>query len=369
MAAPVPTPALFSPAKVGNIELQHRVVLAPLTRFRATAAHVHTKLAVEYYKQRASVPGTMLFTEATYIAAKAGGYAHAPGIYTDEQVAAWKEIVDAVHSKGSFIFLQMWALGRGALIEELEGHDYVSASDVQPSTSPIPPRPLTVDEIKEYVRLYTTAASNAVHRAGFDGVEVHAANGYLLDQFIQDVSNKRTDAYGGSIENRARLPLEVLDAVTAKVGAEKVGFRVSPWGRYGNMRMEDPIPQFSYLIQQISEKLPNLAYIHVVEPRMEGYLDRKAEAGESNDFIRDIWAPRPIISAGAYTRELALEAAEKKGDLVAFGRYFISNPDLPLRLKKNLPLTNYDRDTFYDIEAAKGYVDYTFAPENVAELA
>ncbi|KAI0342407.1 FMN-linked oxidoreductase [Trametopsis cervina] len=365
-------PKLFTPIQVGDVTLQHRVVLAPLTRFRASKAHVHKPIAVEYYKQRASVPGTMLITEASYIAAKAGGYANVPGIYNDEQIAAWKEIVDAVHAKGSFIYLQLWALGRAAMPEQLElegSFPYVSASDVLLEGRDVAPRALTTDEIKEYVQFYATAASNAVHRAGFDGVEIHGANGYLVDQFLQDVTNKRTDAYGGSIENRTRFALEVIDAVAAKVGAEKTGIRLSPWGSYNGMRMQDPIPTFRYLVQQITERQPKLAFIHVVEPRVNGAVDREVQEGESNDSLREVWGSRPFISAGGYNREHALKIAEEKGDLIAFGRDYIPNPDLPLRLKKNLPLTKYDRQTFYEAEAEKGYSDYPFAPENVAELA
>ncbi|KAI0342276.1 NADH:flavin oxidoreductase/NADH oxidase [Trametopsis cervina] len=368
----VSTPKLFSPVRVGDVELQHRVVLAPLTRLRARKDHVHHKMAIEHYRQRASVPGTLLITEGTIIAAKAGGYPNVPGIYTQEQIDAWKPIVEAVHEKGSYIYLQLWATGRSAfpnILEEEGPYPYVSASDVHLTERPFPPRALTTEEVKEYVQLFATAASNAVHGAGFDGVEVHGANAYLIDQFTQDVTNKRTDEYGGSIENRARFHLEILEAIVEKIGAEKTGTRLSPWGKFEEMGMEDPIPQFRYLVQQMSERFPKLAFIHVVEPRVEGAEDREVKQGESNDFIREIWAPRPIISAGGYDRIHALEVAESKGDLIAFGRAFIPNPDLPLRLKKNLPLTKYDRSTFYVPESEKGYIDYPFAPENIAELA
>ncbi|GBE84622.1 Probable inactive dehydrogenase [Sparassis crispa] len=358
-------PKLFQPIKVGDMTLAHRVVLAPLTRFRANAAHVHGDLAVEYYSQRASVTGTLLIAEGTIISANAGGFAHVPGIWNDAQIAAWKRITDAVHAKGSYIYLQLWALGRAADFEELEKEDpsfpYVSASDIQLTGKPKAPRPLTEDEIKEYVQLYTTAASNAVHGAGFDGVEVHGANGYLLDQFLQDVSNNRRDKYGGSIENRARFFLEILAAVTAKIGAQKTGVRFSPWGQFQDMRMEDPVPTFTYVISRIAELYPDLAYIHFVEPWVSGTTDRIVRDGETNDYFRKIWAPRPVISAGGYTRESALDAADKKGDLIAFGRAYISNPDLPLHLRKNIPFAKYDRDTFYTPEDPKGYIDYPFA--------
>ncbi|KAI0686790.1 NADH:flavin oxidoreductase/NADH oxidase [Cytidiella melzeri] len=371
MTVGIATPKLFTPIKVGDVTLEHRVVLAPLTRFRADSSHVHTKLGVEHYAQRAAVRGTMLITEATFIAAQAGGYPNVPGIYNEEQIAAWKAIVDAVHEKGSFIYLQLWALGRAAVPEVLASEGsfpYVSSSDVKLSEKNVAPRPLTTDEVKEYVQLYATAASNAVHGAGFDGVEIHGANGYLIDQFTQDVANKRTDEYGGSVENRGRFALEVTDAVVKKIGAEKTGIRFSPWGTFNEMKMADPIPTFSYIIKELAERHPSLAFVHVVEPRVNGSTDREAGQGESNDFIRAIWQPRPLISAGGYDRELALEAAEQKDVLVAFGRPYIPNPDLPLRLKKNLPVVKYDREKFYNVGEAAGYVDYPYAPENEEEL-
>ncbi|KZV76887.1 NADH:flavin oxidoreductase/NADH oxidase [Peniophora sp. CONT] len=360
---------LFSPIKVGNAKLEHRVVLAPLTRRRADDVHVHTDLAIEYYKQRSSTPGTLLITEATFIAPQAGGYTTVPGVWNEAQVAAWKKIVDAVHANGSTIFLQLWALGRGADAEVLqkEGpYDVVSASDI-----PIPdrpdrpvPRPLTVDEIKEYVQWYAQAAKNAVEGAGFDGVEIHSANGYLLDQFIQTNSNVRTDEYGGSIENRIRFPLEVVKAVTDAVSPARTAIRFSPWSPFQGMRLDDPIPTFTALIEQLVEHYPNLAYVHVVEPRISGNNDTPdGGAEDSNDFIRKLWAPRPLMLAGGFKRDTALKAASQDADkqnvLVAFGRYFISNPDLPKRLKANVELTHYDRSTFYT-SGPHGYTDYPF---------
>ncbi|EIN05623.1 NADH:flavin oxidoreductase/NADH oxidase [Punctularia strigosozonata HHB-11173 SS5] len=349
-------PKLFQPHKLGSLNLAHRVVLAPLTRFRADKDHIRGELAKTYYEQRASVPGTLLITEATFIAAKAGGYDHVPGIWSEAQIAGWKRVVEAVHAKGSYIFLQLWALGRAT--------DVVSASDVPINGSKSIPRPLTVPEIKEYVQLYATAARNAVHGAAFDGVEIHGANGYLIDQFIQDTSNKRTDKYGGSIENRSRFALEVVNAVIEAVGASRTGIRLSPWSPFQDMRMADPVPQFSQLTCAIRDLHPDMAYLHVVEPRTSGSDDCESHHhDESNDFARDIWRGngRALISAGGYNREKAIAVAEEKGDLVAFGRTFISNPDLPLRLINNIPLTPYNRDVFYLPENPMGYVDYTFA--------
>ncbi|CAE7207923.1 unnamed protein product, partial [Rhizoctonia solani] len=208
---------LFTPLQLGDLVLSHRVVMAPLTRFRADDNHVHTDLAVEYYAQRAEVPGTLLITEATFISPEAGGFDHIPGVWSDEQIAAWKKVTDAVHERRSYIYLQLWALGRAADPKVLarEGLPYVSSSPTPMEEGGPVPRELSKDEIKNYVDTYVKAAKNAVFKAGFDGVEIHSANGYLLDQFLQDVCNKRTDEYGGSIENRARFTLEVADAVTA----------------------------------------------------------------------------------------------------------------------------------------------------------
>ncbi|EMD36593.1 hypothetical protein CERSUDRAFT_115632 [Gelatoporia subvermispora B] len=358
-------PKLFHPVQLGGLTLAHRIAMAPLTRFRANRAHVLVDFAAEYYAQRASTPGTFIIAEATPIAPKAVGFFNVPGIWSDEQIAAWKHVTDAVHARGSYIFLQIWASGRATYLDALEAEDpslpYISASDVKLSTRPVAPRPLTISEIQDYIRTFADAAKNAVERAGFDGVEVHGANGYLIDQFIQDVTNKRTDEYGGSVENRARFALEIVDAVVEAVGEKKTGIRFSPWADFQEVGMDDPVPQFSYIVEQLRDRHPDLAYIHLIEPRAAGDGDRESQTGESNDFLREIWAPRAIISAGGFTRETAIEHAEKTGDLIAFGRAFISNPDLPRRLRENIPLTKWDRSTFYTAEEAKGYIDYAFA--------
>ncbi|KZV68715.1 FMN-linked oxidoreductase [Peniophora sp. CONT] len=359
------TPKLFQPIKVGTSELKHRIVLAPLTRFRANDAHEHTDLAVEYYVQRASTEGTLLITEATFIAPQAVGYANVPGIWNDAQIAAWKKVTDAVHAKGSSIYMQLWAHGRAALPEVLEkgGYDLVSASDIPIQEGGPAPRPLRIEEIKEYVQLYAQAAKNAVHGAGFDGVEIHSANGYLLDQFLQTNSNKRTDEYGGSIENRIRFTSEVVQAVQAAVGPERTGIRISPWSPFQAMRMPDPIPTFTALVKHLVSAHPQLSYLHVVEPRISGNADSDGNDKESNDFVRALWSPKPLIVAGNFTRDTALEAAEKDDStLVGMGRYFISNPDLPKRWMVDAELTPYDRDTFYS-KGPKGYTDWQFLAE------
>lgn len=361
-------PKLFQPTVVGKHALSHRIVLAPLTRFRANKEHVPSEHALEYYAQRGTAPGTLLITEGTFISAFAGGLNNVPGIWNDEQVDAWKLITSAVHEKGSRIFCQLWALGRGANPEVLdaEGLPYVSASDIKLSSSNRTPRALTIEEIKEYIGAYTNAAVNAI-RAGFDGVELHGANGYLIDQFLQDNSNKRTDEYGGSIENRSRFPLEVVGSVAKAIGADKTAIRVSPWGSIQDMRMDDPIPTFAHFVSGLAQKHSDLAYIHVVEPRVNGVTSREVQPGESNDFLRSIWKPRPFISAGGHTRDSAFDFAERNDDLVAFGRLFISNPDLPIRIARNLPLNKGNRDTYY-APGAVGYIDYPFAEDAFAKL-
>ncbi|KAJ6564446.1 FMN-linked oxidoreductase [Mycena capillaripes] len=375
-------PKLFQPISLGDISLKHRIVMAPLTRFRADNEHVPLPHVLEYYTQRASVPGTLLITEATFIAPQAGGYNNIPGIWSAAQIAMWKQITDAVHAKGSFIYLQLWALGRAAKPSELNAEDpslpYVSASDIplrERSATEIRPRPLSVPEIHEYTKLYATAASNAVHKAGFDGVEIHNANGYLLDQFLQDVSNVRTDQYGGSPENRCKFSLEVVDAIVAAVGPKKTGIRISPWNTYQNMGMQEPKPTFTYLVRQIVERHPEFAYIHAIEPRIDATTLRVVvPEGWSNDFLRNIWVSpqsgRRFISAGGYTRALAFEFAENKDDIIAFGRPFISNPDLPYRLLHDIPLADYDRKRFYGPSTLdpKGFTDYPFANESFGPL-
>ncbi|KAJ7683135.1 NADH:flavin oxidoreductase/NADH oxidase [Mycena rosella] len=344
---------LFQPIQVGDIELSHRIVFAPTTRFRADANHAPLPHVAEYYEQRASTSGSLLISEATFIAPRAAGYEHAPGIWSDAQISAWKTarsslVTDRVHAKGSYIYLQLWALGRAAEADTLAQEDLplVSASDVPIEGKPAP-RPLTVEEIQEYVQLYATAASNAVHKAGFDGVEIHSANGYLLDQFLHDRSNIRTDAYGGSVENRTRFPLEVADAVVKAVGQKKTGLRVSPWSTFNDMYFADPKPTYSHLVTQLRDRYPELAYLHVVEPRVDGVDTVKIKDGYSNDFIREIWGHRRLISAGGYTRETAIAAAEEKGDLVAFARPYISNPDLPYRLLHGIALAVGNRALYY----------------------
>lgn len=356
---------LFQPTKIGKLALSHRVVLPPLTRFGADDKHIPSPLAPVYYGQRASTPGSLLITEATYISPFAGGYAHVPGIWNEAQIREWKKVTDAVHAKGSFIFLQIWALGRAAKNDQLKSEDpkfdVVSASDI-PFKGGETPRPLTRDEIQEYVRYFGIAADNAVNKAGFDGVEIHNANGYLLDQFLQTNSNKRTDEYGGSVENRSRFTFQVLESVTKAVGIERTAIRLNPWGDFQDMGMpnQSVYETFSHVVTRIRDLYPDLSYLHIVEPLTPS---TESPYPVSNDFIHDIWAPRPLIRAGGFTRESAIEMADKADSLIAFGRHYIANPDLPKRLKEDLVLNPYDRSTFYlhGDQSGKGYTDYPFA--------
>ncbi|KAK4953572.1 hypothetical protein LTR10_008170 [Elasticomyces elasticus] len=368
-SAPPESSRLFTPLKLGNHELSHRIAMAPLTRFRAGDDHVQLPFVKDYYTERACVPGTMMVTEATVISPAASGYANVPGIYSDAQIKAWKEIVDSVHKAGGIFFLQLWALGRSANpdVKKSEGTgDVVSASDIPESVSgnSPTPRPLTEEEIQQYIKDYATAAKNAVEGAGFDGVEIHGANGYLVDQFIQDTSNKRTDGWGGSIEKRARFSLEVTKAVVDAVGADRTAIRLSPWSPFQGMGMKDPIPQFSYIVEEV--KKLKLAYIHLVESRVSGNAD--IEGTEKVDPFIDIWGTTsPILLSGGFKPASAQRAVNEEykdnNIVIVFGRYFVSNPDLVFRVEKGIELTQYDRKTFYDAKNEKGYLGYPFSEE------
>ncbi|KAG6873595.1 hypothetical protein C0995_013968 [Termitomyces sp. Mi166 len=371
-------PLLFQPVKIGTMTLQHRIVLAPLTRYRASKSHVPIlPLMKEYYSQRSSTPCTLLISEANVIAPQAGGNNNCPGIWSREQASCWKEITDQVHANGCYIYIQLWSLGRAALFDVLasEGYPYVAPSPIPLSSKPSPPpRELTTDEVKEYVHLYAQAARNAVEHAGFDGVEIHAGNGYLIDQFLQSSSNQRSDEYGGSIEARSKFGLDLVDAVVEAVGAERTAVRLSPWCPWQDMCKEDPTAQFSHFVSELKAHHPNLAFLHLIEPRILGNTDREYGVHESCDFLRTIWSPAPVISAGGYTRETAIQAAEERGELIAFGRYYISNPDLPFRLMNNIPLVPYDRSTFYGIVGDQkgtelGYLTYPCAKGSVEARA
>ncbi|KAI9302485.1 hypothetical protein BJ944DRAFT_242317 [Cunninghamella echinulata] len=367
------TPALFTPIKVGKHILKHRIALAPLTRLRADANLVPTESVVDYYQQRAT-EGGLLITEATAISETAGGYKFSPGIYSEDQIKSWKKVTDAAHAKGSVIFLQMWHLGRATNSSFLpEGHKQpVSASPIRiqglsnRGVEHEVPRALTIDEIKSITQDFAKAAQNAII-AGFDGIEIHSANGYLLDQFINTSSNKRTDIYGGSIENRARFSLEVIEAVAKAIGPERTAVRFSPWSGFQDMQDDTPVQTWSYIVDYLQKHVPDLAYIHFTEPRVDHRIDAPVESNsnDSLDPFREIWKGT-FIRAGNYTYDynLAYEAAEKSPNtLIAFGRSFIANPDLVERIKNHWPVNKYDRSTFYT-PGTKGYTDYPYYNES-----
>ncbi|KAK5945850.1 hypothetical protein PMZ80_003058 [Knufia obscura] len=367
---------LFQPLKLGNVKLDHRIIMAPLTRFRADDQHVQIDIAKDYYAQRSSTPGTLLITEATFISPQASGYNNVPGIWNDKQIAAWKEVTNAVHAKGCFIYLQLWALGRVAVPKNLqrqEGGPYpvVSASAVPAAEGGHVPKALTTGEIESFIQDYAQAAKNAI-TAGFDGVEIHGANGYLIDQFWQDVCNKRTDEYGGSVEKRARFGLEVTKAVIEAVGdSKKVGMRLSPWSDFQGMKMEDPVPQFLHVIKEL--KKLDLAYLHLVESRLSGDSATgvyHAVTRENDPFV-ELWGEQaPIILAGGFTpakaKKVVSEIYTGENVCVAFGRHFISTPDLPFRLQRGIEFNHYDRTTFYKKMSAEGYTDYPYSKEWLA---
>ncbi|KZP19731.1 NADH:flavin oxidoreductase/NADH oxidase [Athelia psychrophila] len=360
--------ALFRPVSIGDLKLEHSVVLAPLTRLRNDAGHAPGPLAVEYYSQRASVPGTLLISEGTVVSERGGGLVGAPGIYTEAQIAAWKKVVDVVHAKGSFIYMQLFAFGRAAQPEALEregGYPYVAPSPIALTGNPATPRALSVEEIEEYVLDFGTAAAAAVDGAGFDGVEIHFANGYLIDQFLNENSNQRTDQYGGSIENRAKFALDVVAASAKAVGAKRTAVRLSPWGTFQDMDISKPQPLYTHVITRLRDEYPALAYVHVLEPRISGAMDKPDDedtSGQSNDFIQDIWAPRPFIRAGGFDGISGAKEADRSGSLIAYGRLFISNPDLPRRIQDSIPLSKGDRSHYYT-RGAVGYTDYPTADQ------
>jgi N-ethylmaleimide reductase len=350
---------------VGDLELSHRVVLAPLTRMRSTPpGDVPNPLNATYYGQRAS-KGGLLITEATQVSRLGKGYPGAPGIYSAEQVEGWKLVTNAVHAKQGHIFLQLWHVGRmsHSSLHPEEGLP-VSASAIAPQDGSkamtaafqqVPfetPRALTLEEIPQIVEQYRQGALNA-KLAGFDGVEVHGANGYLLDQFLEDRSNHRTDQYGGSIENRARLLLEVVDAAIGVWGKGRVGVRLSPYGKFLDMGDSNPVALFGYVLEQLSKR--SIAYAHVIEPRggESGYKDAPRTSELFRKYFQGV-----LISAGGYNAESAEKTiTEGFADAIAFGRWFISNPDLPERFATGSPLNPYDRSTFYG-GGEKGYTDY-----------
>jgi N-ethylmaleimide reductase len=354
---------LLSPATLGALELPNRLIMAPLTRCRAGAGYIPQPINATYYAQRASAG--LIISEATQVARNGIGYPNTPGIYTSEQMEGWKQVTEAVHAQGGRIFLQLWHAGRVAHPSLLPAGEIPIApsaiaancmADTAGGQQPhVTPRALELDEISEIVAQFQQGAKNAI-TAGFDGVEIHSANGYLLDQFLQDNSNQRSDEYGGSVENRARLLLEVVQAVVEVWGQEKVGVRLSPSSTFNDMQDSNPMATFSYVADALNQF--GLAYLHAIEPRIQGNVTI-AETGKGLGarFFRSIFQGA-IITAGGYTCEMG-EAVlqEDSADFVAYGRPFLANPDLPKRFALNTALNRYERNTFYS-SGEQGYTDY-----------
>ncbi|KAL3229217.1 NADPH dehydrogenase 2 [Nakaseomyces bracarensis] len=383
---------LLKPIKVGNMELKHRAVMGPLTRFRAKAPGnvPNADLTYDYYKQRAQRPGTLIVTESTFISARAGGYDYAPGIWSDEQIKSWKKIFEGIHEKKSYVFVQLWALGRlanpvdlardGLKFEGPTTDDYTDEGTKEVAEKAKNPLVgLSQEDIKQYVDDYVKAAKNAVD-AGADGVEIHSGSGFLLSQFLDVNANKRTDKYGGSIENRARFTLEVVDALIDAIGAERVAIRFAPFMVFGNLAGSsnpNQIAQFAYLAGELEKRAKEgkrIAYIHLIEPRFMDPGKVEDEEGSedntvTNDFFYSIWKGI-IIKSGNYAihPEVTKDVVSDKRTLISYGRFFISTPDLVDRLEKGLKLNSYDRSTFYT-QDAKGYTDYQNYSETVKAAA
>ncbi|AVH40316.1 alkene reductase [Agrobacterium tumefaciens] len=351
--------SLFEPYALGALTLPNRIVMAPLTRNRAGSGLVPGALAALYYSQRASAG--LIITEATQVSEQAQGYQDTPGLYTREQIAGWRTVTDAVHAKGGRIFVQLWHVGRVSHVDLLGGKAPVAPSAIRAETKTFvnngfadvsAPRALETDEIPGIVESFRKAAANAIE-AGFDGVEVHGANGYLLDQFLRETANTRTDAYGGSIENRARLLLEVAEAASREIGADRTGVRLSPVSPASGIVLSgDEQQQFNYVAEQL-DKL-GIAYIHIVEgatggPREATPFDYAA--------LRQRFGQTFMVNNGLDLTLAERQLAHGEADLFAFGRMFIANPDLVERLKAGAALNDVDFTTLYG-GGAKGYTDY-----------
>jgi N-ethylmaleimide reductase len=352
---------LFSQYKLGDIKLSNRMVMAPMTRCRAVEGNVPNPLAITYYVQRAQAG--LIITEGSQISPQGVGYVRTPGIYSPEQIAGWRRVTDAVHNSGGKIFLQLWHVGRVSHPDFLNGE-----LPVAPSALPVEadihtplgkkkietPRALKLDEISNIINQFRKGASNA-KVAGFDGVEIHGANGYLLDQFLRDGSNHRTDQYGGSLQNRVRFPLEVTKSVIEIFGADRVGYRISPHFQRYSIADSNPYETFSYLAKELNDL--RIGYLHMIE-RIEEPMSVAPEARLAST-IREIFK-RTLILNGGYDSKKGNDAIRKgESDLIAYGTLFLANPDLPERFKKNALLNVPDTQTFYAGEE-RGYIDYPF---------
>lgn len=359
--------SIFDPIEFGAIKAKNRIVMAPLTRMRSKQpGNIPYELNAKYYAQRALAG--LIISEATQVSQQGQGYPATPGIHSKEQIEGWKLVTKAVHEEGGKIILQLWHVGRiSHTSHQPNGELPVAPSAIKPSGGTYSatwkevafetPRALETKEIPGIVEDFRQAAKNA-KEAGFDGVEIHGANGYLIDQFLQDGSNKRSDIYGGSIQNRSRFLLEIADAVIDVWGADRIGVRLSPYGSFNDMKDSDPIALFTYILQELGKR--NIAFVDLIEPRSSsagGNDDNIENAPNTAELFRKIF-PGKLISAGGYKAQSAKEVIlQNKVDAVSFGRYFISTPDLPKRIELGVEFNKYDRSTFYG-GAEKGYTDY-----------
>ena len=380
-----PESRIWKPLLLGPFKLDHRIFLAPLTRMRAIG-QIPCNEAVEYYQQRAT-KGGLLITEATFISLESSGYPNAPGIYNEQQLKQWTKIVDAVHAKGSIIYCQLWNIGV-ANKGEMSNVPIIGPGNVDTAMKNIV-TPMTTEEIQKHLADYRHAAEMAI-KAGFDGVEVHGAHGYLLEQFLHpSLNNCRTDQYSSkTLENRARFMMEAVEAVVNVVGESKVAIRLSPFFSMG-LNDYDPFETFGYVCEQLVLKFPRLSYISLTEPRWRSTRVKEF----SNDYFRAIIRgisptnvskteqdsqfqfpdptdanPIVIISAGGYSPSDGESTSERTGDVVGFGRLFISNPDLVYRIRNGLELNSYDRSTFYSQNPVIGYTDYPFSTKESNEF-
>lgn len=357
---------LLTSYNLGQIELSNRMVMAPMTRSRAGKNNVPTELMAKYYRQRSSAG--LIITEGTQISQQGIGYPWTPGIHTDEQVKGWKKVTKAVHKEEGKIFAQLWHCGRVSHPCYHDGEPPVAPSAVKPEGQIftadgmkdfVTPRALETSEILGIMEDYAQAACNAIE-AGFDGVEIHGANGYLIDQFLKDGTNKRDDEYGGTLKNRTRFALEVVEAVSSAIGAVKTGIRFSPAGRNQGISDSNPKETFSYLLRQLNTF--NLAYVHLMEP-MSDVSDLVNYPENVTEYFRNYYNGTIITNAG-YDRKSGNDAIESGiADLVAYGRLFLANPDLPARFAANVELNEPDQSTFYGGDE-KGYTDYPFMNES-----
>ncbi|KAJ3496024.1 hypothetical protein NLG97_g2970 [Lecanicillium saksenae] len=350
---------LFEPLTFGHVTLSHRIIMSSLTRLRADVNHVATPLMKEYYLQRASTPGTLIIAESCAISHIHGGMGYSSAIFSEEQIAGWRDIVDAVHAKGCYMYCQISAFGRAASPDAAKAEGFtIKGPSAIAAEGYSTPEEMTAEDIKYTIDAFAQAAKNA-RLAGFDGVEIYAANGFLLDEFIQDVSNQRTDAYGGSIENRNRLAVQVTQAVADTIGKERVGIKISPWSTYQSMRMADPVPQFKDLITKVNKI--GISFLNTIESRVSGVDNTNGT--EKVDWAQDLF-DGVIVATGGYLPDTAQTYVDSKPDkkiLVAFGRRYVANPDLAFRIFHGLELNPYDRSSFYKVAAPDGFIDYPFS--------